>query len=444
MDGSYEDRFSARRFLLACGGAGPIRLRLRTTRNLAAYTDYDFDQPFILIGNRADADLNILHPEVEPRHLLLHLFHGRVFVLNLASGPVYFPQQTARCEGWLARGEVIEFAEFTLEVVSDHTMKPGEARMPSPTMSPPAPGRELICEVLDVRSPNAICHIRRELVLLGNSRRTKITLLTPVVSSVHCAFVRTVMGYWIVDLRGRGGISIDGRAVRCAQIIDGSLLQISRLRFRLAYQTPSRGTEGMVELGATIPPDLNLIEQSQVNLIHPPHLAADLAEQSMVNLPRLPSPEPETPKSNPISVWTAPPVANAAVLAELPRPPAGSELPAVPVMPSLDLSGVFATLQENINRQFQQTFDQMLAMFRTMLEAQFAQVREEFERVLKKVLNAQFGGGERFTPEEIPFAEIVTEVVNKLPTPDLSGNRPVPPPDLHLWFLNQLKGMTGR
>lgn len=442
MDGSYEDRFSARRFLLACGGAEPIRIRLRTVRNLAAYTDYDFDQPFILIGNRPDADLNILHPEVEPRHLLLHLFHGRVFVLNLASGPVRFPQQTARGEGWLARGEEVEFAEFTLEVVSDHAMKPGEARMPSPTASPPAPGRELICEVLDVKSANSICHVRRELVLLGNSRRTKITLLTPVVSSVHCAFVRTVMGYWIVDLCGRGGVTIDGRAVRCAQIVDGSLLQIGHLRFRLAYQTPARdGTEGMVELGATIP-GINPNEQSMVNLAHLPHLAADPVEQSMTNLARPPYPEPEPPKPNPVGVLAAPPAANGAALVEFPRPPAGNL--AVPSMPSLDLSAVFATLQENITRQFQQTFDQMLAMFRTMLDAQFAQVREEFERVLKKVLNAQLGGGERFTPEEIPFAEIVTEVVNKLPAPDHSGNRPVPPPDLHLWFLNQLKGMTGR
>lgn len=79
--------------------------------------------------------------------------------------------------------------------------------------------------------------IDRILTLVGRDEPSHLTLDHPTVSRIHASLVLTPFGLWIVDLMGRGGISIDGVRVRHTKLIPGSVAQIGPITLEAEIAT---------------------------------------------------------------------------------------------------------------------------------------------------------------------------------------------------------------
>jgi pSer/pThr/pTyr-binding forkhead associated (FHA) protein len=206
-------------FLAACGVADALRLAvegpdqegdaLRTLKG-----------PFAVIGRDPDADLVLDHPDVSRKHAYLQVVAGRPFLVDLASRAGVYWGDERRGSGWISQGEAVRVGPFLVRPQFD---APGGDDEPEPTSRafrlPDA--SELALDLPDPESRRAAWQVSRVLVLMGSSDACRVRLPGAGVSAYHAAIVRTPAGAWVVDLMGRGGIAVNGTAVRLALLGDG-------------------------------------------------------------------------------------------------------------------------------------------------------------------------------------------------------------------------------
>ena len=79
-------------FLQACGAAGPLRLGVEYTAGREALSR-EFEQPFLLVGREAAADLPLNDPAVSRRHAYLQVIAGHLFCLDVVKGEVLWEKR---------------------------------------------------------------------------------------------------------------------------------------------------------------------------------------------------------------------------------------------------------------------------------------------------------------------------------------------------------------
>src|SRR5262249_61788527 len=98
------------------------------------------------------------------------------------------------------------------------------------------------------------------------------------VSRFHAALLLTQAGVWVVDLRAREGVHVNGIQVRWAWLGDGDTIRFGRLTFILRYEKhPERRLRNLVplEAGASPPelPGTELVVRSEKHSANPGNLA---------------------------------------------------------------------------------------------------------------------------------------------------------------------------
>src|SRR5262249_7790611 len=81
--------------------------------------------------------------------------------------------------------------------------------------------------------------VNRTLTLVGRSDVCSIRFHDASVSRVHCSLLRTPTGMVVVDLGGRGGVSINGRQLLYGLFEEGDDLQPGPFRLRLTRRRAS-------------------------------------------------------------------------------------------------------------------------------------------------------------------------------------------------------------
>src|SRR5262249_19779161 len=76
------------------------------------------------------------------------------------------------------------------------------------------------------------------LALVGRAPLCRVRLVGSSVSRFHCSLVRTPLGLWVVDLFGKGGITVNEVPVRSARLEDGDRLQVGHFIIRPRYLQP--------------------------------------------------------------------------------------------------------------------------------------------------------------------------------------------------------------
>jgi pSer/pThr/pTyr-binding forkhead associated (FHA) protein len=247
-------------FQHSCGATGPLRL-------IGGAREWSLPQPFAVIGRHPAADLVLDHPQVSRRHAYLQMIQGRLFCVDLGSRTgIQWNDGLPAAWRWLEPGETLRIGPFELRAVVDE----GSAALPVLSTStrgwpnpletgPPEPG-----SLLEVRrAPEAegadrfeAAHGRLagELTLVGTTAACGVRLPERSVSRYQCAFLRTALGVWAIDLLGRHGIAINEMGVRYGRMLDGDELRIGPFVARLRSLSNGNGRSAAAEDPAALPP----------------------------------------------------------------------------------------------------------------------------------------------------------------------------------------------
>ncbi|MFO0953206.1 MAG: FHA domain-containing protein [Isosphaeraceae bacterium] len=378
---------------------------------LAAATRLTFLRPYVLIGRDDRADLVFDHDAVSRRHAFLQVVEGRLFFVDLESRTGTLVDGVSAEAGWCEAGQALAVGPYTLRPVplgdgAGWAPPPADPPRPNPLLARSSEGHDLPKVALEFQSRSSghsIWRMNPLLALVGSSARCKVRLLDTNVSKLHCALVRTADGLWVVDLLGRGGITVNGASIRCARLNANDLLGLGQVTVRTSFE--AAGADG-----------------------------------SAVPIPWQP-PTPTTPSfTRPAPAWS-PPVPSEPLMPQSfptnlpatfdPAGPAGALSQNEPAL-SL-LLGHFGQMQQQMLDQFQQTMMMMVQMFGGMHREQMGLMREELDRLrelnsemasIKAELAARPAGG--FAPPKSQGASAIPMPPPGGPYHFGTGNRIVP------------------
>lgn len=343
-------------FLRACEATGPLQLDVEGPDARRVWRQV-LEQPFALIGRDPRSDLTLVDGRISHRHAYIQMIGGRVFCVDLGSRTGIGFRDGHRRYGWLERDQEIGIGPYTIRLRGgDRDREDDRSELVNHTnilgleVSDAAPLPGLSLSLRD-QGNRLSWKMKRVLVLVGTKSECKLRLVDPSISSIHCALVRTAVGPWVVDLLGRGGITVNGSAVRSARLREGDELQIGRFTIR-------------VHSGTADPEALRAIGYS------PGHALA--LRSRTAELPASSASETAPPELLPACLpsFELRPLAGA--------PAAASELAGSVLTPLLDQFGL---MQQQMLDQFQQTMMMVVQMFGTMHRDQAELIRSEFERL---------------------------------------------------------------
>ena len=384
-------------FLTACEANAPLTLVIEGP-GIQGAERRAYQQPFVLIGRDERADLLLDHDLVSRRHVYLQLIEGRLFFVDLDSRSGTLIGKTPMESGWLSPGASLSVGPFSVRMLSVSSgngpvssdgsdsgsgfefraITGGEEAGPlNPLLARSSEAIPLPRVSLEFQSRTAghsIWRMSQVMALVGSSPRCKVRLLDSNVSKLHCALLRTSRGLWVIDLLGRGGITVCGAAVRFAQLAVDDVLGLGEVIVRPNFETEN--TRGRSPSGAT-------------------------------------------------GVWNAAPPAATPALATRPWGPPAAQPAAVPAYlqparqagpheftgnePGLSLLlNHFGQMQQQMLDQFQSSMMMMMQMFNGMHRDQMGLVREELDRLRElgdeiQQIKVQMAASAAAAPQPLPL-----------------------------------------
>lgn len=225
---------------------------------------HSFRRPFVLIGRSEKCDLKLGHSDVSSRHGYLQLIDGRLAGVDLSGGRGIRWATGKKTCAWIEPNEAIRIGPY--EIRPGFEVPTTREPLPSPEQS----RRDLpktSVELLNCKNRPHV-PIRRNITLVGSSKKCQIRLLSESVSDVHCSLVLSHTGLWVVDLLARDGIRVNGRVTRYAHLKDGDELTVGRrARIRVHYTPPVPGVQVTPESIAAADADVH--SSSELSVITP-------------------------------------------------------------------------------------------------------------------------------------------------------------------------------
>lgn len=228
-------------FQEACGAGGPLQLDVALDPGPSE--PHAFSQPFLVLGRGQNADLRLNRPLISRRHAYLQVIDGRVLCVDLGSRTGTHRGDASGFAGWLDGDQVLQIGPALIRPGGgtwgwDRVATDRGTAEPSP-LDPRGPEHDPLPAVtleFPSRSRDALVYpFDGVLMLAGRAPECRLRLSDPSVSKFHCGLLRTPTGVWVVDLFGRGGISVNDARVRYARLDDGDRLQVGRHVIRLRY-----------------------------------------------------------------------------------------------------------------------------------------------------------------------------------------------------------------
>jgi hypothetical protein len=234
--------------------------------------------------------------------------------------------------------------------------------------------------------------------LVGSKSGCKFRLADPSVSAVHCSLLRTPEGLWVVDLLGRGGITVNDVLVRFALLADNDVLRVGRYQIRIK----SRFDEG--NSASTTPKAAPRSSALVSRPSRPATLEPIIPLEGSIG-PETTQLETTSEALTPVSVsaqssaieWVSPP-----------RSPIQLEKGEISESLLVPLVNQFGLMQQNMLDQFQQTISMLVSMFGNLQREQLDTIREELDQIhsltkefhaLKSKLEKRSGDEASPTPE---------------------------------------------
>ena len=223
-------------FQTACGASPTLVLEIEGPSG-PQIERRSFAQPFVLIGRENRADVQLEHDLVSQRHAYLQVIDGQVFCVDLESRTGVLGVDGSFESGWLLPGQTILIGPYAIRLAAaaGDTLTVGGEPPVSPLLARSSESADMPKVSLEFQSRTAghsVWRMPQLLALVGSSSRCKVRLLDSNVSNLHCALLRTPRGLWVVDLLGRGGITVNGASVRFAPLGPLDVLRLGQVVVR--------------------------------------------------------------------------------------------------------------------------------------------------------------------------------------------------------------------
>jgi len=224
----------------------PVQLAIYE-QGAAEPTYCELGQSFALMGRSNRCQVSLKHQDVSFRHAYLQEFGGRVLCvdLNSRSGTLWGKNRCRAC--WLTEINGPQIGPYQIRVAS--TPLPEETPFPADFAPLDAIEENLYgcprvrLEFIGGKGTKGTWTINRMLTLLGSGPGCKIHLDDSSISKMHCGLLMTPRGLWVIDFLGRGGTSVNGRAIDYQCLNDGELLCVGPFKMRVRYEDQRRETE---------------------------------------------------------------------------------------------------------------------------------------------------------------------------------------------------------
>jgi pSer/pThr/pTyr-binding forkhead associated (FHA) protein len=228
----------SRDFRRACGLKDPLELGLEPPG--ASRVDWQrFEQPFVVVGRDAEADLTLGHPKVSGRHAYFQIISGRLFCVDLYSRTGTFWDGRRDTWGWADREPGVSLGPFRirtrrLESRRELSRRVVDDVLPTSRSFDQQSTVDAVLDFVDSAGDEpANWRVSRSLVLIGSSMACKIYLTKPGIARIHASLVRTQDALWLVDLLGNGDVGVNGRPLRFAQLEHGDEIAIGAQKIRV-------------------------------------------------------------------------------------------------------------------------------------------------------------------------------------------------------------------
>jgi pSer/pThr/pTyr-binding forkhead associated (FHA) protein len=358
-------------FLQACRWSGSLRLNVDHLSE-SITTGRVLRQPFALVGSDPRMDLFLNHPDISRRHAYLQLLGGKLFCIDLHSRTGIHWQGATKHSGWLDTDQALGIGPFLIRAAGGSEALPLEL----PLCALQSPGNEALphvaLEFVNRLPGPTVWRMGTILALVGRAPLCRVRLMGDSISRFHCSLVRTPLGLWVVDLFGKGGITVNEAPVRSARLEDGDHLQVGNfvIRIRCPQPAPLRI------------PFSHLTDGSE------------LAMKPLGSNVALPTPQ-ETPIAEPATIAPQEPPSVAALGTQLPNGPPLSLVPQLASVPAestprntevvqtllLPIAQQLGMVQHQMFEQFQQAMVMMFQMFGKLQRDQIGIIRDEMDRL---------------------------------------------------------------
>jgi pSer/pThr/pTyr-binding forkhead associated (FHA) protein len=365
-------------FLTACGATDSLTLDVEGPGS-HGLERRRFSQPFVVIGRDNRAELLLDHDMVSRRHAYLQVIEGRVFFADLESRTGTIHGDVAVESGWLAPGEPLGIGPFRVHVVRPTPDEAEDAGGITAAVRAGSGGPSTRLNPLLARSqesgdlPRVILEFQRRssgptiwrmsqvLALVGSSPRCKVRLIDSNVSKVHCALLRTPAGLWIIDLLGRGGVTVNGASVRALRLGQSDLVELGQVALRPNFDALAGAAEPTEGWGGGF---------------------VAWGEPTRAGLPeRQPRAWGQAGGLMPVQPAYLPPARPPAPTRFAPDQLPGGIEPAASDHALALLLNHFGQMQQQMLDQFQQSMIMLLQMFNGMHKEQMNLVREELDQL---------------------------------------------------------------
>jgi hypothetical protein len=228
----------------ACGATGPIRLHLQAPDGMPR-VEHVLETPFAVLGRHASADIVLEHSELHRRHLYLQVLQGRIHFVFLAGLRTTDEASPVRVDGWLPDEQFLTVGPYGIKQADDVPSDDEPGPVPLEPLTAPVFASDGLPEMMldcveGIPRRRAPWRIRQMLTLIGKAPGCRLQLISSTVSSVHASLVRTPLGVWVIDLLGRGGITVNDVKVRAARLHEGDRLRVGRFVFHALPVVPER------------------------------------------------------------------------------------------------------------------------------------------------------------------------------------------------------------
>jgi pSer/pThr/pTyr-binding forkhead associated (FHA) protein len=330
-------------FLEACEALGPLQFGITLPQGEESQTQV-WHRPFVILGRDPQADIVIADPNVSRRHAYVQIIAGRAFCMDLGSRTGLNWGSEINTQAWLDPDKVLRLGDSKIRLATAcHTDHDG-VKLESPLHSRPDESLELpyvTLEFINGSTKQVNWPMYSILAVIGRSPACRVRLESPSVSRYHCSLVRTPFGLWVVDLQGREGVRVNGQRIRYVKLEDNDDLQMGRFKIRI-HCGPSPRSWRETEEGTAV---------QQVTPTRPL-----IVRQAPMTAPAIGGPSPRGPVLTPAAVEAVQSI----------------------VAP---LMNEFASMQQNLFDQFQQSMTMMVQRFRAVNQEQMKEVRQELQQI---------------------------------------------------------------
>ena len=340
-------------------------------------------QPFAVIGRDPRSDVLLDHAEVSRRHVYLQMIEGRAFWIDLESRTGSRDEKKFQKFGWLEGVHTLCVGPYVIRRFANDSQTarnsqddelPGDTPLIAQAYSR-RPLPEVTLEFLNGPSQSTSWPVHRVMSLIGSASGCKFRLTDPSVSRFHGSLLRTPAGVWIVDLLGKGGITVDEVPTRFHRLVDGEVLGIGRYQLRIRCRLKDQGSgNGLSDLArSTLVARPSRQNHALTTLKFPGWAASASAfETGAQGAKEAQFPQPAQPVSS------FPNVEIISSDSSFPFPSAQSGLTESVLVP---LVNQFGLMQQQMFDQFQQAMAMMVQMFGTMHRDQMEVIRAELDRL---------------------------------------------------------------